>query len=327
MRQGIRFGWLLFPVVALASVSAGAAGTVTPLVSFNPAIGELPESVTMDDDGNFYLSMSNTIKKVTPSLEVSVYATLPIPAGAFATGVKFGPDGLLYAGSGGFGPSPSAAFVWRIHPDGAVDQLAALDPNGFPNDLAFDDDGNLFVTDPFLGEIWKIDGEGNASVWASDPILLGNAANPALLIHDFGVDGIAFDKKKKNLYVNNLDYGEIVRIGVEDGCEAGEPEVFASDPLLVGSDGIAFDHKGTLYVAVNGQDRLAAVSPEGDVTSLAVGAPLDGPSSLVFGTHGNDKKTLYVASFAISRALGTAPGAPHPGISSIQVPAGGLSLP
>ncbi len=213
--------------------------------------------------------------------------------------------------------------MWRIHPDGAVDQLAALDPNGFPNDLAFDDDGNLFVTDPFLGEIWKVDGEGNASVWASDPILLGNAANPALLIHDFGVDGIAFDKQKKSLYVNNLDYGEIVRIGVGDGGEAGEPEVFASDALLVGSDGIAFDHKGTLYVAVNGQDRLAAVSPEGDVTSLAVGAPLDGPSSLVFGTHGNDKKTLYVASFAISRALGTKPGAPHPGISSIHVPANG----
>lgn len=327
MRQDIRFGWLLFPVIALASMSADASVTVTQVTSFNPAIGELPESITMDESGNFYLSMANTIKKVTPSLEISTFATLPIPPGAFATGVKFGPDGLLYAGSGGFGPSPSAAFVWRIHPDGAVEQLAALDPNGFPNDLAFDDDGTLFVTDPFLGEIWKIDQSGAASVWASDPLLLGNAASPALLIHDFGVDGIAFDKKKNNLYVNNLDYGEILRIGVDDDGEADDIEVFASDPLLVGSDGIAFDHKGTLYVAVNGQDRLAAVSPEGDVTSLAVGAPLDGPSSLVFGTHGNDKKTLYVANFAINRALGTQPGAPHPGIAKVRVPAGGLPLP
>jgi len=271
--------------------------------------------------------MSNTIKKVTPSLVVTTYATLPIPAGAFATGLKIGPDGLLYAGSGGFSPSPSAAFVWRIHPNGAVDQVAALDPTGFPNDLAFDDDGNLFVTDPFLGLIWRIDEDGNAESWLEDPLLLGNAANPALLIHEFGADGIAFDKHGDNLYIGNLDYGEILRVGVDCHGEADGIEVFASDPLLVGADGIAFDKKETLYVAVNGQDRLAAVSPDGEVTSVFQGAPLDGPSSLVFGVHGNDKKTLYIASFAISRALGTQPGAPHPSLSRLATRTGGLPLP
>lgn len=327
MQKNFRLGWMLFPLLALASQSADASAAPVVIASFNPAVGELPESITIDGAGNFYLSMSNTIKKVTPSLVVTTYATLPIPAGAFATGLKIGPDGLLYAGSGGFSPAPSAAFVWRIHPNGAVDQVAALDPTGFPNDLAFDDDGNLFVTDPFLGLIWKIDEDGNAQNWLEDPLLLGNAANPALLIHDFGADGIAFDKHGDNLYIGNLDYGEILRVGLDCHGEADGIEVFASDPLLVGADGIAFDKKETLYVAVNGQDRLAAVSPDGEVTSVFQGAPLDGPSSLVFGVHGNDKKTLYIASFAINRALGTQPGVPHPSLSRLATRTGGLPLP
>lgn len=320
---GLAFSSLL----VLAPLTADSAPTFTTVATFNPAVGDLPESLTIGDDGSFYLSMSTAaIKRVAPDHQVTTFATLPVTPGAFATGLKFGPDGYLYAGSGGFGPSPSAAFIWRISPAGVVSQYAALDANGFPNDLAFDDHGNLFVTDPFLGLVWKIDPQGNAAVWLSDPLLAGNPTNPYLVLHSFGVDGIAFDKGKQNLYLGNVDFGEILKVDVKCDGSAGDLEVFAGDAKLLGVDGIAFDKKGTLYGAVNGQDSIATIDDEGHVATLATGSPLDCPSSLVFGNHGNDKKTLYVANFAVLRAFGVKPGGPSPSLISLPVKFGGLPL-
>jgi sugar lactone lactonase YvrE len=307
--------------------TAAEAAQPSTVVAFNPAAFELPESITSDEDGNIYLSMANQVKVVTPAGQVSVFATLPIPAGAFVTGLKMGPDGYLYAGSGGFAPDPSAAFVWRISPSGVVSQFAALDSFGFPNDLAFDDDGNLYVTDPFLGCIWKLDEVGDSSIWLSDALLDGNSESPALLIHEFGVDGIAFDRNQKSLYVGNLDYGRIIKIKMDHGYPE-DVQVFADDPeVLAGADGIAFDTKGTLFVAVNGQDRIAAVDKHGVVSVVAQGGLLDAPSSMVFGTTHDDKKTLYISSFAINRALGTQAGTPNPALLQMDVQHRGLSLP
>lgn len=312
---------------APAPTWAGGGPTLSFVASFNPALGQLPESVTLDAAGNFYLSMANTIQKLTPDGQLSLFAQLPIPQGAFALGVKFGPDGELYAGSGGFDPGQDAANVFRISADGTVTTLAHLNANAFPNDLAFDAAGNVYVSEPFLGKVWKITPQGSVSDWAVDPLLAGNPANPALLVHQFGADGIAFDKGKNNLYVGNLDAGSIVRIPVNADGSAGTPEVWVADARLKACDGIAFDEKGDLYVAVNGQDQLVKIDKHRAISVIAVGAPLDGPSSLVFGNKGKDRQNLYVSSFAINRALGTQAGVPQPNLLKLPGNTPGLPIP
>jgi sugar lactone lactonase YvrE len=307
--------------------SVHVASTLETLLAFDPSQGQLPESLTINADGELFLSMSNNIVKVDRQLTLSTYASLPLPAGYFALGLKFGPDDCLYVASGAFTASPSGAFVWRVCAPGQVEQFATLDANGFPNDLAFDDCGLLYVTDPFLGRIWRVDQAGQASVWLEHPLLAGNAASPVLPAHFFGVDGIAFNADKTQLFVGNLDYGSIVRIHVGRSGAAGRVETFVSDPLLRGADGLAFDADGTLYVAVNAQDRLVAISERGALTLLNEGAPLDAPSSLVFGTRGHEKKTLYISSFAINRALGQPAETPHPALLARDVKRRGLPLP
>jgi sugar lactone lactonase YvrE len=325
MKQLLRMTIVVAAVlVSLASAHAASALGLEVVATFDPNAGELPESITIDDAGNLYFSMSNTVRKRTPDGQTSVFGT--IAPNIFALGVKVGPDGCVYTASTSLNPSIDGAFVWKICSPSSVAIFAALDQGGHPNDLAFDDDGNLYVTDPLLGVVWKVLPNGSASIWLSDPLLQANFADPVLVILPVGVDGIAFDKKKKNLYLSNLDFGRIVRVPVHDGT-AGQATVFASDPLLEGADGIAFDNAGNLFVAVNAHDRLTVLDHQGRVTVLAEGGVLDAPSSMVFGTVAHDQRTLYITSSAFNRAFGIQPGTPHPALLKAEVQHKGLALP
>src|SRR5262249_10153438 len=149
--------------------------------------------------------------RITPDHTLTQIATITTPTGGQLTGIKVGPDGLLYITSASFTAEPPAALIWRVNPrSGAVSQFATLPADGFPNDLVFDTDGNLLVSDPFVAVIWKVDRRGNSSVWLSDPLLEGNPVAPAIALHEFGVDGLAFDAQKRDLYIGNLDFGRVL---------------------------------------------------------------------------------------------------------------------
>lgn len=317
----------VFALALLPAMTALASPPVTVLQSFNPAYGQLPESITADDAGNLYFSMGGTLQKYTTDHQLVQVATIPVPVqqGAATLGVKVGPEGYIYMAVASFNPMLSVSSVWRISPDGQdVSQFAALPQDSIPNDLVFDPQGNLYLTDSAKGQIWKIDQAGKAEVWFADPLLQGNPTSP-VAGSPLGANGIAFDRFRRNLYVANTDYGRILRIGIRHGRAKGI-EVVATSSLLVGADGIAFDVLGSLYVAVNAADRIAVVSPFGTVSTLVEGAPLDAPSSLVFGARCADRHTLYLTNFAIMRVNGIKPGTPQPSLASLPVLLPGLDL-
>jgi sugar lactone lactonase YvrE len=301
--------------LSLQVSAASACDHLTVIEEFDPALGHLPESLTRDRRGNFYWSMSSSVWKRTPAGEMSVIGTLP--ADAFALGVKVGPDECVYTVSTSLSGA-DGAFVWRICDEGEVTQFAELDHSGGLNDLVFDRFGNMYVTDPFLGRIWKIDPMGNVQVWLEDSLLEGDPDNPVLVFHALGADGIVLDWCQKNIYVNNLDYGEIFRISINPDGSAGEMVEFVSDSLLEGADGMVFDKKGNLLVAVNSQNSIVSISPCGEIDVLVSGGVLDGPSSLVFGA-GRNAHTLYLSNSAFSRGFGYVPGTPYPALLSMKV--------
>lgn len=315
------------PTLSSDLATSSRAPNLSRVVAFDPALGQLPESIAQDLAGNLYVSIASTVVKVTPAGVVSTLVALPVPEGTFATGVKLGPDGYLYVGSAAFDATLAASFVWRVSlTTGDAEVVAALDPAGFPNDLAFDDDGNIFVTDPFLALVWRIDVSGEAAVWLSDPAFAGNPAAPALGA-PFGVDGIAFDRGDRHLYFGNLDFGTILRARVGRDGSPGALQLVAEDERLIGADGIAFDRAGKLFVAVNAQDRIATVDRRGRVEVVAEGGLLDGPSAFAFGVPRRDRQTLFITNFAISRAMGLVPGTPRPGILALEVRRPGLPVP
>lgn len=329
MKSHETFAWGLLGVALLIAAPAIAAPPVaTPqqVVALDVNLGQLPESLAVDGDGNFYVSMGSRLAKIDPSHNVTTLATLP-PEGASATGVKFAPNGKIYVATAAFDPSADASYVFSVDKvTGAVGVVADFDPDGFPNDIAFDAAGATFVTDSALGAIWKIVPGGAPSLWLSDQLLLGNP-NGSTFGVPFGANGIVFDHTKRKLYVSNTDLGAVLEIDIQRNGAPGDVEVLASAASLVGADGLAIDRSGTLYVAVNTQDQLATVDRHGNIRIIAQGGLLDGPSSFAFGVRPCDHHTLYLSNFAIARASGVIPGMPHPGILSLRVSTPGLPLP
>lgn len=316
-------GWICAATLTPLGAVAKNDCSPTPVVLASFVSGQdIPESVTTDDDGNLYVSVGNTVQVRAPGSVFSVFGTLPLPIAAL--GVKVGPDGCVYNASTSLSATPGA-FVWRLCGAGSVEAFAELDQAGAPNDLAFDDDGSLFVTDPLLGQIWRIDEQGSSEVFSQHPLLAGNPADPALIFRQVGVNGIAFDKHHRNLYVSNTDQGTIVRVDMRKPSHT--PVVFAQDARLRGADGIGFDRSGRLFVAVNRSDTLVSVDERGRVSVLASGGLLDAPSSVAFGATHQDKHTLYSTSSAFSRTLGFQAGTPAPALLTLRVATPGLPLP
>jgi len=303
---------------------------------FDPALN-LPESITAHSDGCLYVSLTRGIVlRVRRDHDIEPVGVLPLPPASVATGIKVGPDGKqLFVASGpdpaqpapAGGRHPDTAAVWRVSlEDGSVHKFATLDADGFPNDLAFDGPGNLFVTDSWLGRLWKISETGVPSSFLTDGCLKGDEDKPSVEGPPFGVNGIAFDAHHQTLYICNQDFGRVYTI--PNRTNPPQPQLFVEHPLLKGTDGIAFDAEGTLHAAVLKQNQLVRVDRHEQVTRLSQNALLQSPSSLAFGTANADRHTLFVANFSIYQKLGGVPPKDlNPGVLALRVKGPGLPLP
>jgi sugar lactone lactonase YvrE len=202
MSRGVLTLTVLAAAVLVLSAGLVWANGLSTVAQFDPEAFELPEGLAVDRQGNLYVGMAPTgeIKRVTPQGEVSTFAQLEVPANGFLIGLAFNRRGDLFAalateeaGSNG---------VWRISKDGSVvEPFAFLPPDGLPNYLAFDRQGNLSASDSTQGIIWKIDSAGNVQEWSNDSLLSTEQVTPTDL--KVGVNGIAFDHNQKYLYAAN----------------------------------------------------------------------------------------------------------------------------
>jgi sugar lactone lactonase YvrE len=163
--------------------------------------------------------------------------------------------------------------------------------------MEFDDAGNLYVSDSFQGAIYRI--ASAHSCQAPCPVttvahspLLATAGFPP-----FGANGLALSKDGTSLFVANTGDDRVLRVELA----TSEVNVFAES--VNGADGIAFDRRGTLWVAANQSDEIVGLNTQGRVierlggfAGIRHGAP-DGllfPASVVI--VGGD---LYVTNLAL----------------------------
>jgi DNA-binding beta-propeller fold protein YncE len=178
-------------------------------------------------------------------------------------------DGSLILTRSGSRGQHLPATLFRLETDGYIDEFS--DPVLNPTGLAFDDDGNLFVSNRARGEVYLIDRNGRVDVYASG---LGIAT------------GLAFDGEG-TLYVGDRS-GTIYRVPRFE-----QPEPFASLEPSVAAYHLAFGPDGLLYVTAPGlasHDSVHVIDADGQSRSFVKG--FGRPQGLAFDANGD----LYVAA-------------------------------
>jgi sugar lactone lactonase YvrE len=290
------------------AVLRSASAEQTPvhvLVAFNESAGETPEGIAVDHRGNLFVSVS----PLGDLWKIPAGSSSPQPFGhidGITPGTDFGMLGLAvdHAGNvyaGVQSANPAAAGVWRFdRQSGAATRLPGTAAIGIPNGLAFDRRMNLFVTDS-TGAIWRIPWGGRASIWLRDDALTGDGSLGLFL----GANGIAI--RKRVLTVTNTERRTVLHIP-NDGRFPGQIREVTSLPAGENPDGVALDVHGNAFIALNLANSIARVTPHGSTSIVASGAPLDFPSSLVFGRGRAGPHRLYGVSFSIGEGFGLPPG-------------------
>jgi len=151
-------------------------------------------------------------------------------------------------------------------------------PFCFPDDVAIDKAGSIYLTDLTYPGIWKISPDGKkVTMWSDDP-LLGWLSDPTLPL---GVNALVLDKEQKNLYCNTttLD-GRIIKIPINADGSAGKAQVYSRGHTWF--DGIDIDEEGYVYGSLPGANEIVVIPPKGYPNRIIIASPLfQGPTSLV----------------------------------------------
>jgi gluconolactonase len=199
--------------------------------------------------------------------------------------------GLVVDGSGDvFGCDFGKAAVVRVSATGEVATYSngtAGRPMRVPNFAAFDDGGNLYVTDSGEwgdddGIVYRIAPGGATEVWTE--------ATPRF------PNGCCLTAGGEALLVVESHGRAVVRVPIEDDGSAGRPEPVVD---LSGSqpDGIALAEDGTMFVGCYRPDRIYRIPPGGAVEVFADdpdGVVLNQPANVAFSGPNLDR--LVVSS-------------------------------
>jgi sugar lactone lactonase YvrE len=304
--------------IAQAPPLWSATPTVETLTQYSAAMGQLPEGIAINQKGEIFVGMVPLGQIWRLDADGSfqhVFASFDLQPGDLGVlGLKWTPPGILYAAV----VSSDAAVngIWRIHSDGTKQHVPGTGQMALPNGMTVDSQGNVYVTDSIVGAVWRITPKGMASLWKQDTLLEGTGAFG--IGFPIGANGIVFQpgmRKAGNrgapargtILVANMEVGRVIGIPVLPDGNAGEASIVLADEELVGLDGLELDARGSLYGALNVQNRVVRIDlASGHIHTIAAGDSFDFPASLVFGS-GRNNHVLYVTNAALANEVDPAP--------------------
>jgi sugar lactone lactonase YvrE len=140
---------------------------------------------------------------------------------------------------------------------------------GFANDLTFDGDGNLYVTDSWTPRILCLPaGSSKLAEWINDP---------QLGAEQWSLNGIDYDRFRDVIYTVNQRAGQLFRIPLESDGSAGSVTLIETSLELRRPDGLKLIGPDTLATAEGGAGSMAVITVNGDSAHVRrVPARLDG---------------------------------------------------
>lgn len=313
-------GLLVLALQTGGTTAAAQAGGFPPFISMP---GVSARGVAVDKTGDVYVSAEEIRSDVR---YIQVRKLTPAGEQLFAIDVGRGTIGGLTVTANGDVYIALAAGadrgVYRMGREGQLELLPDSNLIFFANGLAFDDVGNLWVTESVSmgpsglgqGGIWRIPPQGLPELCLRDALLTGTGElrQPVPI----GANGIVYHHG--DLFVTNTEKGTVLRIPVSPDGGVGVPEVWTTleevpESPLAGvlpfrpmGDGIALDVYGNLYVALLTRSAIVrldlfdksqqTVAAFRGPNTLPPSARLDFPASLVFGTGMGERTQLFVTN-------------------------------
>lgn len=238
--------------------------------------------------GNAAANGNGLIWSFTPGGECE-----PFIENAGTNGLAIGPDGNLL-GARHFDQTLTSFDLDTLEPTVFLADNDGLAFNS-PNDIAVRSDGNLYFTDPdFL--------RGNRTEQQPTRAYRLDPGGALTAISEGGnTNGITLSPDESKLYLSTFGGGgSIVVFDVDASGALSNQQPFAP----VGSDGMAVDCAGNLYITQGG---VQVFSPDGEQLG-SINAP--GAANVAFG--GPDRRTLFITATNTLRAVELAiPGLPY----------------
>lgn len=303
-KTGLRRWIAVLIVVGLAISSlqgASVSAQVETLIAFDGNAGEYPEGIAVDSDGAIYASLTplGLLVRIAPGqTAVEEVGSVELDEGDLGlTGLAVGPDGSVYGAV--VSANPQYVGVWRFDVEsGNAERVPGTENVLFPNGVAFDEDGAMFVTDSAAGSIWTAAPGEPAALWVEGPMLAGDQSIG--LPFPLGANGIAVADGQ--VYVSVTEQGTVLSIPVEPDGSAGDPELIAEFTTEEGAkavDGVAVDSQGNIFVTFVIAHEIWEIAPDGAMHEVATADDgLDAPASIAIGPNADGIESAYVTNFS-----------------------------
>jgi sugar lactone lactonase YvrE len=288
--EGIAVHGNLVYVAGPATFGTAGDGQPSRVISFNLKTGALEETFAALgenlslDHANSCIAFDGHGRLYVVNLQLGVYRISP------GSGTQ-----APYAS-----PFPDLPVCTGL-PPGTPCAPTPIDLPPLPNDLAFDEQGNLYVTDSLQATICRVaPGGGQPQIWFQDSRLTGN---PALGF--IGVNGIRLSRDRTKVFItvtaDPAGQGFVYTLPLVESPTPASLQVFHTYNAFEAPDGIAFGKSGHLYVALAApfNSGISILSENGtELTRLTnpVGSPIfpyDSPANIAF-----DKKSLLTTNHA-----------------------------
>ncbi|MCX6045211.1 MAG: SMP-30/gluconolactonase/LRE family protein [Chloroflexi bacterium] len=226
-----------------------------------------------------------------------------------ANGLMLDKTGKLYACEGGT-PEQSdiGRRIVRYEPDGTtvviVDRFEGKRFNS-PNDLAIDNQGRIWFTDPRYGNDRSDMELDHESVYRADPQADGTWQVVRVTFDTTAPNGLLLSPDNKTLYVAQSKYGddqkrELRAYPINEDGTVGQYQVLHNFYPHRGIDGMCLDTDGNIVATagweVSGPGAMIYVfAPNGRVLETHP-LPAERPTNCTFGDA--DLRTLYVTTIA-----------------------------
>ena len=288
------------PSLALLAGDMGGMGStdgVGPAARFAD-----PKGVATDSAGNVYVADydNSTIRKITPAGVVTTLAgTADVSGRTNATGAASlfdHPSGVATDSAGNvYVADYDNSIIRKITPTGVVTTLAgsgvfeSTDGIGtkasfwYPNSVATDSTGNVYVAESFSHTIRKIAPTGVVTTFAGTANVSGSTDATGAAARFHGPNGVTTDSAD-NVYVadsGNATVRMITPAGVVTTLAGtagvtGSTDATGAAASFYGPTGVATDGANNVYVADQGNSTIRKITPAGVVTTLAWTAGIRG---------------------------------------------------